>query len=278
MPGTLAPIFAFLGLLGYLVLLGSALLWLVPGRNPQAGWLSVVLTLLSMALVVIGQVIAVFQARFAGWPRVNAAILSAGALGIICGLLIRWVESRSPHYPADRSLGILVAGAGLLFVVSSLFLPVLPGQFNPVTTTANQSAVVGQTPTIGASATLRATPTDTTVPTIVSTATPSVTPSPSPLPSPTPTRERYSTRTPTPTATITRFCGAVVNYNLNLRQSPERDAAILLVIPYNSIVNIGARNPDGDWWFVEYNDVWGWVVAEYINPEQACSRAPVLSD
>jgi uncharacterized protein YraI len=73
-------------------------------------------------------------------------------------------------------------------------------------------------------------------------------------------------------------CGAVAEYNINLRAEPALDAPILNVIPYQSVIDIAGRNPAGDWWFAYFEEDWGWLDGRYIRLDTDCSQAPVLAE
>ena len=85
------------------------------------------------------------------------------------------------------------------------------------------------------------------------------------------------TATPTMTPTTAIVCGARVDYNVNMRLLPEPDAEVLVVIPYETVVEISGQTEAGDWWFTRYEDQWGWLDGEFISLDTDCARAPVLT-
>lgn len=245
-------------------------------RNKAAspGWLSGIMALLTIlaggALVIA-----------ATFDRLSIVVLATlfvlGMAEIIVGLAV-WtlIERRlEPPQPA-HSFGILTAAVGGLTAVMVLFVPLLPGQFALalLTPTPYTTRVVppSATPTLARSATPTHSPTAT--PTLTLTPEPSATQSATP----TPTRVRYVTPTPSATPALFPVCGAVAEYNVNLRAEPTLDAAIMNVIPYQSVIDIAGRNPAGDWWFGRFEGDWGWVDGRYITLDTDCPQAPVLAD
>lgn len=117
----------------------------------------------------------------------------------------------------------------------------------------------------------------TALPTVTSppTSRSSETRTPQPSATATPTRELFSTRTPSPTATLSSPCLLLPLYNVNLRDTPSLDAALLATIPYETALNAFGRNEDSSWWYVEYEGNAGWVKAEFVSPTASCSELPV---
>jgi hypothetical protein len=173
-------------------------------------------------------------------------------------------------FAAEQSYGLLSVGIGFLMVCAAFLIPILPGQFS-----AMGASVLLPSPTPLA---VIETPSATITPHPTQTFPPSPTVLPSATPTPTPTRERFYTSTPLPTPTAAIYCGAIVEYNLNMRAGPRRDADVLLLIPYQSVIAVGGTNRERTWWFVNYNDLWGWVDGQYISLDTDCGQAPVLVD
>ncbi len=190
-------------------------------------------------------------------PDPVVVIVFLGLAELFAGLVLLLIERRMPTFTAERSYGLLSAGIGFLMVCAAFLIPILPGQFSTTTT-----AMLLSSPT---RSTAVETPTVTVTPRPTQTATflpmPSLPPDTS---TPTPTRERFHTSTPLPTPTATVYCGAIVEYNLNMRAGPGRDEAVLFLIPYQSVIGIGGTNRERTWWFVNYNDLWGWVDGQKI--------------
>lgn len=257
------------------LLLLYGLLQIIRKNAPRSGWPGGILALVAAVFTVVALFVNTFVASGSLAPPALLAVVGVLSSGV--GLLLFIVERLRRGTWVEQSSSLLLAGVGLLMVVAAIFVPLLPGQLMPSQTVGMSAVSATPTTTPDATATPMA-----TVPTPTLTPEPTATFSPSPtitiLPTATPTRERYSTRTPTPTPQISRYCGAVVDYNLNLRELPELDATVLDVIPYGSIVDVGARNEDASWWFVAYNDQWGWVGGEYITVEARCEFTPVLAD
>lgn len=262
-------------LAGVAVILNSAL-QLLRRRDARVGWFAGLSALITAFATLGTLIIHAFVLPYA--PDRVAVLAGMGGVELLFGLLLlALVERRRDTFASDRSYGLLVAGVGFLTVVAALFIPVLPGQLFPpptLTPVPSVTALPSTTPT--QTQTPRQTPSATTTNTTTlpasstATALPSVTP--------TPTRQSYQTPTPTATPTASTVCGAVVNYNLNLRAAPSGDAEIVLVIPYTSLVQVAGQNEDGSWWFVGYNEVWGWVDARYIALDTGCADTPVYPD
>lgn len=104
---------------------------------------------------------------------------------------------------------------------------------------------------------------------------PSLTRTPRPTTTATATRDRYLTRTPTATPTLPNPCVALLNYNVNLRAAPDFTAAVLLTIPFETVVTVFGRSADSQWWFATYEDHAGWLNADFITLSSACAALPV---
>jgi uncharacterized protein YraI len=62
-----------------------------------------------------------------------------------------------------------------------------------------------------------------------------------------------------------------MNFNVNLRETPSTESALVTTIPFEAAVNGFGRNDDSTWWFVEYNGSAGWVKAEFVTAVASCS-------
>lgn len=257
---------------GAAVILNSAL-QLLRHQDAQVGWFAALAALIAAFATLVTLFIHAFVLPYA--PDRVAVLAGMGGVELLFGLLLLvFVERRRDTFAADRSYGLLAAGVGFLAVVAAIFLPVLPGQLFP---SPSPTPVLAVTPVPSITPTQLQTPGQTpSATTFTSTALPaSDTPTTIPTFTPTPTRRPYRTPTSTPTPTAFTVCSAVVNYNLNLRAVPSGDASILLVIPYTARIQVAGQNEDGSWWFVGYNEVWGWVDTRYIALDPACASAPV---
>lgn len=246
-------------------------------RRPdvRAGALSVLVALVNMAVALCFLIVDTFLRGLA--PFLPLAVLASGVAMLAFGLSVyHWVERRRTAFAPDYSYGLLAAGIGTLLIVAALFIPILPSQLSPrsqksLLTLASATATAEMLTTVPPSPTPSTTATATQLPTRTLPQ-PSITPSPTA----TPTRTHYHTRTPVPTPTASATCEALVNYNLNLRSAPSTSANILTVIPFGSRITVSGRKGDNAWWFVDYNDRWGWVSGEYITLENSCQDIPIL--
>jgi hypothetical protein len=110
-------------------------------------------------------------------------------------------------------------------------------------------------------------------PTTTFTPTPSRTPQPTATP--TNTRVLYASPTPTPSPTLPNPCVAMLQFNVNLRESPDLDAELLLTIPFDTVVSLYAQSEDGEWWFTEYEGQSGWLKGEFLTLTASCELLPV---
>lgn len=261
------------GLVANGLLLTMALVQGIRRDFQQPGWFSAIL----FAVSVIGLLGSLFLEAFWGGlnPQPTVVFFLAGLISIFSGLILIGIERRKGAFATSGSFGLLLGSLGGLALFSALLVPVLPGQLSPPSQAGSPTAVVVE-PSVLPTLDATSTPQPTASPT--STPSPTRVPSVTPQPTATPTRERYSTRTPTATPIVTDFCGAIVNYNLNMRANASADGDILIVIPFESIIDVGGQSVDGDWWFVEYNGVWGWIDGEYVTADVRCDDAPVLLD
>ncbi|NDJ62847.1 MAG: SH3 domain-containing protein [Chloroflexi bacterium] len=134
------------------------------------------------------------------------------------------------------------------------------------------------TPPPTATFTPTATLTQTVTPSPTPTRTPTLTRTPRPTRTPTATRERLTFATPEPTqqtaASDGPTCIALVNFNLRLRAAPTQESETLLVIPFNTVVELVARNAGSTWWNTSYEGEVGWVDGEFISLLTGCDALP----
>lgn len=266
--GMVGPGLLAVGLVVLAVLIISTLVRAALKQHTPAGILSGILAL--VAITAIAAAVLIHALVLPITPNPLAPAFVAGLLAISMGMAAFLLERRRQLFRADESSGLLVIAAGVFLVIVALFVPALPSQVWPASPPVTVTVSVRlPSPTV--------LPSTTTAPTHTASPSPTqtLTPSPTPQPTVTPTRERYATRTSTPTAVVEAVCNGVVNFNLNLRATPDLDSQVLVVIPHATILAIGGRSQDAAWWFVEYNDQWGWVSAEYVSAEQRCSAVPV---
>jgi hypothetical protein len=67
----------------------------------------------------------------------------------------------------------------------------------------------------------------------------------------------------------------MLQFNVNLRESPDLDAELLLTIPFDTVVSLFAQSEDGEWWFTEYEGQAGWLKAEFLTLTASCELLPV---
>jgi uncharacterized protein YraI len=70
---------------------------------------------------------------------------------------------------------------------------------------------------------------------------------------------------------------ATATTTLKMRSSPSTSGAQVGKIPYNTKVPIYAKNAAGDWLYVDYNGVRGWVAAWYCKLDGSLNTVPVIS-
>jgi len=71
------------------------------------------------------------------------------------------------------------------------------------------------------------------------------------------------------------LCVGTVQNNLNLRSGPDVSYERILTIPYATLLTIHARNDDGGWLWVDYDETHGWVSADYVVLNESCSALPI---
>jgi|GEM_PF-1246842 len=83
---------------------------------------------------------------------------------------------------------------------------------------------------------------------------------------------------PTPLPEITVSCTAVVSTNLNLRDLPSTSAgAVIGVMTENTIVDLIGVETDGEWYYMQSDDVAGWLFADLLVLDETCDRLPTRS-
>lgn len=261
-----------IGIAAGALLLLLALLQSIRRDSYQPGWVSGLVFFVAVAALLGALLLDAFVADSSTVPL--AVVLGLSLAAIVVGLLVVLIENRKSDFSLEGSYGLLLVGLGTLALMAVTFVPLLPDQLSPPTEVP--MAVVAATSILPPTPMASSTPRPTTTP--MPSATPTAIPSATATPSATPTRARYSTSTPTATPEVTAFCGAVVNYNLNMRTLASQNGEVILVIPFESIVDVGGKNADGDWLFVEYNGQWGWISDEFVSADVRCADAPVLLD
>lgn len=67
-----------------------------------------------------------------------------------------------------------------------------------------------------------------------------------------------------------------IRWGVNLRETPSTDGKVLFTMPKQSVARLLGRNPKGDWLLVEYENVQGWVSAEFMKFEAELSQLRVF--
>jgi hypothetical protein len=268
---------AFGALFAVLAFLNALLKLLL--RREKVGFWDTALVFIPTCLVLL----ALFM-NVADLTQVNSMIdLAAKGIGAglaALGLLVTLLELfRAQRLRASR--GLMMLWAGLLIVVSSFTMPLLAQNFQftpptPVFVAENGTPVARLAADSTDEATESATAAPTATHTRTSTPTPTVTRTPRPTDTPTPTRERfvYHTRTPEPTPTVANPCLVLVKFNLRLRETPDGESETIEVIPFDTNVTAYGRNDDSTWWYVTFNDQWGWIDGEFAEASSACADLP----
>jgi len=125
-------------------------------------------------------------------------------------------------------------------------------------------------------------PTDMPIrPTSTITRTPIILATPVPLSTflitPTATRNPNATATPTISAPTSQIpCLVIMNFNVNLRETPSTDGRILVSIPFETTVFGMGRNADSTWWQVGYEELTGWVFGEIVTVTSTCRELPIV--
>lgn len=164
------------------------------------------------------------------------------------------------------------------------------GNRTPAPATQTERAMMALTASLTPTRPITNTPnislTPTSSPTPQATATPTITRTPILLNSPVPLSTFLATPTSTPnpnsTPTATRVnttpnipCLVVMNYNVNLRETPTTDGRIIITIPFETTVFGIGRTSDSAWWQVVYGDLTGWVFNDVVTVTSTCRQLPV---
>lgn len=219
-------------------------------------------------------------------------ILPLALIVVIAGIIIFSIEKLRARTGWNDSLGVLTIGMSILLLITMVLSPILKTKLLeaasvPITNNAETTPESGDLAT--ESSVALASNTQNNQPETTPTAT-QVVPSQTPLPirtlaNPLPTRYVYATPAPvngeaTETTTdesesVVVGCEAVVENNLNLRGEPSPDGELLLTIPHASMISVYARNADGSWLDVRYEDQRGWVNADFVTLNTGCMTLPV---
>ncbi|MDZ4672536.1 MAG: SH3 domain-containing protein [Phototrophicales bacterium] len=210
-----------------------------------------------------------------------------GAL-VVSGLVIALLELRRPQR-LKQSRGILGMGAGILLLVMTLItfltarmeaqvaIAQLPMPTATLSVEKTDAVVVTHTPTITATA----------PPSVTYTAMVTRTPIRLATSEPLATFLLTPTRTPNPNQTPTAIpntpapiipCLIVMNFNVNLRETPTADGRIIISIPFETTVFGISRSEDSLWWEVEYENFRGWVFGEVVTVTSTCRELPIVAD
>lgn len=262
-------------------------------RQPNHGWLGRLLGIIA----VLGPTAAILTVTQSGTtsPEPDSLLLAVGAVGIGLGGILFLLQRKQPGYTLSQSHGLLSAGVGLLLLATPFITPLVMGVMSGSSLPDDAFAQTA----------LAAAPEEETLPSdaIAEGPIPSPTPSPTPqataLPSLTPTFTPYPSATPMPTLPVlllptstsgvmpemgtpsaagspvtavagSASCQVTTGANLNLRQSPGTDAAILTTIPNGTNLSASATTADRQWWQVSYNGQVGWVIRDYLYFSAEC--------
>lgn len=268
----LTSVLLAIAMLASVLFLVNTLFQRIRKADARPGWVSGILGLaavLAGTVILIGSIGAESQFVFV------TSLLLVGLGEAVLGVVVYLLLERRQSVPVSRSFGVLYTAAGVYVVIAAIFVPLLPGQFRQ----ASVAQIVEPSPVV----TLARTDEPVLSPTIQSTATwtavpssPTLDPTQTATPAATPTRIRYSTPTPAPTSIPEVVCGALANFNVNLRVAPSLDAQVLAVIPYQSVVQLGGRAERGNWWLALYQSQWGWIDGDYLVLDTVCAQAPIV--
>ncbi len=269
----LASVLLSIAILTSILFLLNTLLQHIGKPDARPGWISGLLCLSAVLsgtgtlLLSIGE-----DAQFV----FAAMMLVVGIAEVALGATVYLLLERRRGLLASQSFGPLYLVIGFYALVAAVFIPLLPGQFRqesaaPLVEVSPTAILI---PTIGSSAspTIQLMSTLTAVP-----SSPTQLPTTTATPPASPTRIRYSTPTSIPTSVPEVVCGALTNFNVNLRATPALDSEILAVIPYQTVIQIGGRAGQTNWWLAVYQSRWGWVVWDYLILDTMCDQAPVVS-
>ncbi len=230
-------------------------------RAPRIGFVHVLLAFLTALLPLVALVAGALNAEDTSGTTAAARALAA-LLGV-AGLLAVLLEVRRPER-LKASRGLLSLGVAALLALVTLTVPATATALL-VTPTPFQLPTV--TPTAPVTATLMPSPSPSATGTPTATRTP--------FPTETATSPVFATRTPSPVPTLPAPCGAVVNFNLNLRAAPSTEADVLASIPFNTRLELFGRSADSGWWYTVYEEQAGWVLGEFLTLDTVCAALPV---
>lgn len=81
---------------------------------------------------------------------------------------------------------------------------------------------------------------------------------------------------PTPTPEIAQSCTAIVETNLNLRDLPSVAAGdVITVINEGSQIQLTATDSDDNWWYMQQDDIEGWLFGDLLTLDDTCQQLPV---
>jgi len=222
------------------------------------------------------------------FSTIDVMSLWLGGALVVSGLVIALLELRRPQR-LKQSRGILGMGAGILLLVMTLItfltarmeaqvaIAQLPMPTATLSVEKTDAVVVTHTPTITATA----------PPSVTHTAMVTRTPIRLATSEPLATFLLTPTRTPNPNQTPTAIpntpapiipCLIVMNFNVNLRETPTADGRIIISIPFETTVFGISRSEDSLWWEVEYENFRGWVFGEVVTVTSTCRELPIVAD
>jgi hypothetical protein len=244
----LTSVLLAIAMLAAVLFLVNTLFQRIRKADARPGWVS---SLLGLAAVLAGTGVLTGSIGAESQFVFVTSLLLAGIGEAVLGVVVYLLLERRRSVPASQSFGVLYTAAGFYVLIAAIFVPLLPGQFRQ----ASVAPILEASPVVTLARTNEPAPS----PTIQSTATwtaspswPTLDPTQTASPAATPTRIRYSTPTPIPTSIPEVVCGALANFNVNLRVAPSLDAQVLAVIPYQSVVQLGGRAERTNWWLAFY--------------------------
>ncbi len=224
-------------------------------------------------------------------PDAGSIVLVLGVISIGLGGILLLMERKQAGYRFSKSRGLLSTGIGVLLIATLLTTPLITSLMSGgaglsgdafAETALAASPMEGDMGSsgevfVGSLASPTPSPTAQSTPTLMPTAT--FTPFPSATPMPTLPALVLPTSTPgampalatpnadgNPTTTTdgSAICQVTTGANLNLRQSPGTDTAILTTIPNGTTLTATETTDDRIWWQVSHNGQVGWVIRDYL--------------
>ncbi len=207
-------------------------------------------------------------------PLTRPIILGSGAVVAVVSLVVYIMERRKDEFQPMFSRGALGLATGIILLIMSFFVPIIPQAIFPLPTSTPISVGLENATTIASNIVPTAANDDVTA-TPRLTLTPTITRTPLPSPSPTRTRRAYEPPTISPTPeqeTVAEECDARVTVNLNVRSEPTTESEIVAIIPEGRFVRIlGRGNEDNsDWWRTQYEGELGWVFGDLLELDPIC--------